>query len=587
MRNLPEVVVAPRTDAIYNCHSYLTKVPVAAIQPFIEAFSDRGELVADIFAGSGMTGLAAMMAGRKAALSDISALGQHIATGYLAEVSEEELVCAGEAVMARARSRLGGLYRTRRCSDGADVEMIRTVWSFTYQCPACGDEFVYYEQLSSGGKPRADCPRCGGPFARRGWSRGADVPVEVVVAGENGKLTGQAVGEVDQRAIAAAKADVRLREVPSEMIGKDREMYGRSGLGKAGLTETARFFSARNGIVLLELWRAIGEWANPSVRRKLQFAFTAILARASRRYQWSARRPLNAQNQTYYIAPVYYEWNVFELFGRKVRAAVHADRLLFGPGELPGVGRGTPSDVTYDLASADAVGHLGDASVDYVFTDPPFGSNIFYSDMSLFHEAWLGRTTDDEREAVLHTTGRRKTGAGERYAALLQGAFREAHRVLKPQRYMSVVFGNSNGRVWGLVQRALRDAGFTAPPVHVAILDKGQRSVKGLNSGSEGVVTVDLVLTVRKDGSTDRPCGRPLSDEDAERLVRDGVARMPATKVRNPSYVYASILTRAIRDGVLLDGLHLGDVLVALRQAGYSVDSKTGELVASGLEMPQ
>ena len=41
--------------------------------------------------------------------------------------------------------------------------------------------------------------------------------------------------------------------------------------------------------------------------------------------------------------------------------------------------------------------------------------------------------------------------------------------------------------MWGLVQRFLRDSGFNAAPVHVAILDKGQRSTKGLNSGSEGL----------------------------------------------------------------------------------------------------
>ena len=311
--------------------------------------------------------------------------------------------------------------------------------------------------------------------------------------------------------IGTAEADPRRRDVPSEAIGEHREMYGRSGLGKAGLTETASFFSARNAIALLELWQAITAWPDAATRRKLNFAFTAILARASRRYQWSAKRPLNAQNQTYYIAPVYYEWNVFELFNRKVRATLHADRLLFGAGESRGFGRSGAKDVTYELASADALKHLAAQSVDYVFTDPPFGSNIFYSDMSLFHEAWLGRKTDDEREAVLHTTGKRKNGAAARYATLLQGAFAEAHRVLKPGRCMSVVFGNSNGRVWGLVQRALRDAGFTAPPVHVVILDKGQRSVKGLNSGSEGVVTVDLILTVRKGGPTgSRPVGRCL-----------------------------------------------------------------------------
>ncbi|MCL4768325.1 MAG: hypothetical protein KJZ80_19065 [Hyphomicrobiaceae bacterium] len=150
------------------------------------------------------------------------------------------------------------------------------------------------------------------------------------------------------------------------------------------------------------------------------------------------------------------------------------------------------------LASADRLVHLADGSVDYVFTDPPFGSNNFYSDMNLFQEAWLGEATDRAFEAVVHTTGKRKSGAAERYELLLQKAFAEAFRVLKPGRYMSVVFGNSNGRIWGLAQRAIQGAGFKAAPVHVAILDKGQRSVKGLNSGTESVVTVDLILTVQK-----------------------------------------------------------------------------------------
>ena len=36
-------------------------------------------------------------------------------------------------------------------------------------------------------------------------------------------------------------------------------MFSRSGLGKAGMVRTADFFSPRNAIALLELWRAINE----------------------------------------------------------------------------------------------------------------------------------------------------------------------------------------------------------------------------------------------------------------------------------------------------------------------------------------
>lgn len=585
--SLPEAITAPRTDAIYNCHAYLTKVPVAAIRPFIETFTAPGETVVDFFAGSGMTGLAALTLGRRAILSDISVLGQHIATGYLAEVSPAALRSAAASVMKNARAALGALYAARRASDGAAVEMTRTVWSFTYACPACRHEIIYYEHISPSGAPPKTCPSCGGPFARRNWPRRPDVPVEVVVEGRHGRLTPQPISPFDLKKIAAAAEDARRKEVPSLSIDEHREMYSWSGLGKAGLTNTASFFSPRNAIALLELWRAIDALDDENIRRKLRFAFTAILPRASRRYQWSAQRPLNAQNQTYYIAPVYYEWNVFELFDRKVEAALRADEELFGGrGATPPLFRhASPKNVSYVLSSADRLSHLKHASVDYVFTDPPFGSNIFYSDMSLFHEAWLGRTTNHESEAVVHTTGKRKNGAEERYEKLLRGAFSEAFRILKYGRHMSVVFGNSSGRIWGLVQRALRDAGFKAAPVHVAILDKGQRSVKGLNSGSEGVVTVDLILTIQKPARSETADNaRPPVNGDTAALIREAIADLSIEKARNPSYVYAHVLAKAIQKHMILDDLHLGDVLIALRKAGYVIDRKTGLLCKGRIE---
>ena len=576
LASLPETITAPRTDPIYNCHGYLTKVPIAAIEPFIETFSEPREVVADLFAGSGMTGLAAVHVGRKALLSDISALGRHIAMGYVASVDPEKFQESADNVVAEAREAIGNLYDARRTTDGVAVEMVRTVWSFTYLCPSCKAPLVYYRHLSPKGAPPKNCPHCQAPFARRTWKRDADVPVEVVVRNQEGRLVEQTASGFDLRMIEEAARDPRQAEVPSLVIDEDREMFSRSGLGKAGMVRTSDFFSPRNAIALLELWRAINKIEAPALLQKLRFAFTAILPRASRRYQWSAQRPLNAQNQTYYIAPVYYEWNVFELFGRKVDAALRADEVLFRDRTL--FSGQAEHDLDYHIASADSLKHLVNESVDYVFTDPPFGSNIFYSDMNLFHEAWLGEVTDHATEAVVHTTGKRKNGAAERYEALLRGAFAEAFRVLKPGRYMSVVFGNSSGRIWGLVQRAMRDAGFKAAPVHVAILDKGQRSVKGLNSGSESVVTVDLVLTVQKPSKGEHAAGvYELRNGDTRCLIAEAIGELTGNE-RNASHVYARTLRKAIQKNYTLDQLHLTDVLLALRNAGYEIDHKTGLL---------
>jgi 16S rRNA G966 N2-methylase RsmD len=575
----PESIAAPRTDPVYSCHAYPTKVPIAAIAPFIEAFTRPGELVADPFAGSGMTGLAALALGRRARLSDISVLGRHIARGYLAAVPARELREHARAALGRARAALGPLYETARACDGQLCEAVRTVWSFSYRCPACASELVYFEHLDAQGRPPKSCPACTSEFSRRRWPRGEDVPVRVVVRDAHGRLQEQAVGELDRARQRDARADPRLAEVPSLPIEPSREMYGRSGLRKSGLTDTARFFAPRNAIALLELWRAIGALADPQARQKLRFAFTAILPRASRRYQWSPQRPLNAQNQTYYIAPVHYEWNVFELFERKVEAAIRASEAIFGASRAAVAA----SAVDYTLASAAALAHLPGESVDYVFTDPPFGGNIFYSDMSLFQEAWLGQVTDHGAEAVVHTTGARRSQADARYAELLRGAFAEAHRVLRPGRYLSVVFGSSSGRLWGLVQRALREAGF-AVPVHVATLDKGQRSVKGLNSGSEAVLTLDLILTFAKSGARAAPAAEPDEPPPADiaALIQAAIGELAPDEPHSPSHVYMRVLRAAMQRQLALDGLHLCDVLSALREAGYRIDRASGALLAPG-----
>jgi hypothetical protein len=110
-------------------------------------------------------------------------------------------------------------------------------------------------------------------------------------------------------------------------------------------------------------------------------------------------------------------------------------------------------------------------------------------------------------------------------------------------------------------------------------LDKGQRSVKGLNSGSEGVVTVDLVLTVQKPAENDtaEKVSAPVAG-DKEALIRDAIGSLSAEDAKNPSDLYARVLREAIHKHFVLDDLHLGDVLIALRNAGFSIDRKTSAL---------
>jgi 16S rRNA G966 N2-methylase RsmD len=580
--SLPEVILAPRTDPIYNAHGYLTKVPVDAIIPYLTAFTEPGDTVLDMFAGSGMTGVAAKIAGRNALLSDISVLGKHIGDGYLFDADSSQLQKARDEAMQTAKDSFGALYVTRRVSDGKRIESVRTIWSFLYKCQSCQSDINYFEAMRAlNWKAPSHCPHCEAPFSKRGAQYVGDAPVTVVVDGPDGRQVEQPVSDVDIKNIAIATKDKRLSTVPSIRISPDREMYKRSALGKWQLNETKDFFSARNAIALKYLWDAIELCKNRALKQKLRFAFTAILPRASRRYQWSPQRPLNAANQNYYIAPVYYEWNVFELFHRKVEAAIRSDEQirirrdsLFSEGE-----RTTQS---YVLASAARLDHASDASIDFVFTDPPFGSNLFYSDMSLFQEAWLGKTTDEKDEAVIHTTKAKNGDAEDRYKSLLRAACNEAYRVLKPGGHMAMVFGNSSGKVWSMVQEILFASGFDRRPVHIGILDKGQRSVKGLASGFESVATMDLILTVQKPKGGKASAKTPIAfSGDFNSIVESTLEEIDLETHCTPSHVYLLLLQRAFQVGAPVGDLHLSDVLTKLERRGLAVNSKSGRFEAA------
>jgi DNA modification methylase len=565
--NIPSEVAVKRSDPIYNAHGYLTKVPVTAIEPFIEAFTEPGETVLDVYAGSGMTGVAAAILGRRAELRDISALGAHIGSNYTNLVDPAAFRQIVNEVMQRAHQRLGDVYATRCAKCGKSADLSKATWSKVYECVGCGQAVNYYRALEAANwsKSRMAC-KCGERLVlRRAKQTGEEKVLDTVVCECSPKM-------LDQEPSAELHpASLENLTYPDVAIGADRQMFAASALGKHDLLTTAKFFSARNLAVLAALHEEINSVEDEKLREKLLFTFTAILARASKRYQWSKKRPLNAANQNYYIAPVFYEWNVYDLFSRKSEAILRSEDHIRGLMARNGV-KGEPQ-VTYKLGSADEL-DLPDESIDYVFTDPPFGSNIFYSDMNLFQEAWIGAFTDHEREAVVDRSGNGKTRrTAERYENLITDSLRECHRVLKPGGWMSLVFSNSAGEMWALVQRSLHTAGFSL--VAISILDKGQRSVKGLASGFENVVTFDLIISMRKGEPGEEVAFSPphgdYFGEVVDRVLGDGAA--------TPSHVYLGVIRDYLGQHLDVTEVDMDHIANALAERGYSVEPVSGKLV--------
>lgn len=578
MDGMPEELPAGRGDPVYMAHAYLTKVPVPAIIPMIEAYTEPGDVVIDPFAGSGMTGVAAAMTGRRGRLSDISILGQHIGQNYVNLVDAALLEKAADEVVAAAKSRLGDIYAVPCLTCGRQAELAKTVWSVLVECGSCEHHVNYYRALEAASwhKPDMVCEKCSAHVSSRLPRKGEEPVIDYVKC----ECTS---GQIEQAASDSA-ADISLTELsfPDVEITPDRQMYKASALGKNGYTTVASFYSSRNLKVLSVIRDEIRGVADDDIRDKLLFAFTACLTRASKRYQWSRQRPLNAANANYYVAPVFYEWSVFGLLGRKITAVLKADRWIRDARKSPkGTGATDRPDVTYEIRSAES-SPLETGSADYAFTDPPFGSNLFYADMALFQEGWIGKFTDVTQEAVIdRSSGSKRTAS--RYETLLTDALLETKRVVKTDGFISMVFGNSSGAVWELVQRAVTAAGLEVVPEALAILDKGQRSVKGLASGFEDVATLDLVLTMRRQ-QRDSPAIHDFTEDEVVNATREIAESGEAT---SPSHLYLELLRRGFRDGWRLGTLSLKTITSTLIADKWQIDRKTGRLYKEANEPPE
>ncbi len=139
--------------------------------------------------------------------------------------------------------------------------------------------------------------------------------------------------------------------------------------------------------------------------------------------------------------------------------------------------------------SASSLG-IPDHSVDYIFTDPPFGENIYYADLNFLVESWHRVWTNTKAEAIIDQA--KHKGLLE-YQALMQLCFAEYHRTLKPGRWMTVVFHNSRNSVWNAIQEAMLVAGFVVADVRT--LDKQQVSYRQATSTA---VKQDLVISAYK-----------------------------------------------------------------------------------------
>jgi DNA modification methylase len=573
-----------KNDPIYNAHSYHTKVPHKAIMRYILHYTQPGELVFDGFCGTGMTGVAAHLCGdravvqslgyrveangeilapdredgrtvwkpfsrlgmRRAILNDLSPAAAFIAHNYNTPGDAGAFEAEANDILSLVEAECGWLYETKH-TDGRIARINYTVWSDVYLCPECTSEVIFWDaavdRSAAEVKDEFPCPHCSVNLSKRNmeraWVTSVDpdsqsierqpkrVPVLINYT-IGGKRFEKKPDDSDRRLIEKIESTPVPYWVPTENVIDGKEI-GR--LRSIGVTRVHQIVPKRANWVL-------GAYLSKCKNPRLKLAVTATLLNLSWMYRWRANGKGGTTSGTYYICATPQENSAFNQIKAKIK-------------DLSAVVGGSKNILTNQDSGSLSI---PSNSIDYIFLDPPFGSNLMYSELSFLWEAWLKVKTDNKLEAIENSSQRKDIND---YRKLMTACFSEANRILKPGRWMTVEFSNTKASVWNSIQTALTEAGFIV--ANVSALDKKQGSFKAVTTPT--AVKQDLVISAYKPngGFEERFKKEAQTEEGVWDFVRTHLKYLPVTKQqgtllqfvpeRDPRILFDQMVAYYVRKG--------------------------------------
>lgn len=416
-------------------HKFWARKPHNVVAEYIEHYTGKGEIVLDPFVGSGVTAVEAMRLGRKAVAIDLNPVATFITSMISKPLDLEEFEEAFQKIDKKVKKEIESFYVTTCHKCGKEAQTIATIWERENPDPV---ELRYF------------CPTC--------KKRRTKVP---------SKEERRKIAELEKTEIPFWYPKAKLRYPTSREYkeGTHIEKYD----------DIQSLFTGRNLLALSMLYSEIESMREGVIKDFMKFAFTSMVHLASKMTPVRPTRPYSSfwAVHRYWIPEKYMEQNVWLLF----RSAIKGRQGLLK-------GKEDSNEVIEFYAEAEDFGDLDDDanilistqsaldlsgipenSIDYVFTDPPYGGDIQYFELSTLWLSWLRGEGEDERFDLNWwdreiTINPQQGKDFDYYHNRLHVAFREIFRVLKSGRFLTVTFHNTDVKVYNSIIRAVIFAGF-------------------------------------------------------------------------------------------------------------------------------
>lgn len=558
-----------KTDPLYKAHSYHTKVPHLAIVPSILHYTEPGDIVLDGFGGSGMTGVAAQWCGsapsayrheletewkkqgkaapkwgaRRVILNDLSPAATFIGANYNIPFDVDAFAEAGKNLLKTLERDIGWMYETLH-SDGKTKGRIEyTVWSEVFACPECTGEVNFLDEALDADSKRVrdsfPCPHCDAQLTKKKLERlyinrldgatGSTIStpkrVPSLISYRIGKSKYEKKPDAADLALLERVNALPLHESVPVVAFPFADMWEAPRMRDKGITHTHHMFLPRAAQAMGSLWARVQAHPDARIRNALAFMVEQAIPGLSvlNRYGPTHFSQVNRMLAgVYYVAAQHAECSPWYILGGKLDRLFKAFQNYQPKQTSAAITAGTAARLP-----------LSDSCIDYIFTDPPFGENLPYAELNFIVEAWHGVMTQAHLDAIVDRAKENRAAqkSVDDYRRLMADCFKEYFRVLKPGRWMTVVFSNTQAAVWNGLQTAMQEAGFVV--ANVSALNKQQGSFKAVTTAV--AVKQDLVISAYKpNGGLEQrfaQCG--ATPESAWDFVQTHLKQLPVVKIKS------------------------------------------------------
>ena len=510
--------------AIYNAHSYHTKVPHLAVLRYLLYYTQPGDIIYDGFAGTGMTALASSFCsnidsatkhkmndelrnkenhslpkwGKRFCInSDLSPVASFIAYNYNTPIDRINFENNMQRILFEVKDICDWMYKTEHDKVGEFGDIKHIVWSDILICPECNKDMVFWDVALDKIKGKINdniiCPNCNSSTTKnkllKAWETKFDKSINdtIEVLKRKPVLISYVYKDKNYQKEPTIK-DLELIDkienydikewIPTNAIEEGHNTN--QPIRSHGIINIHHFYTKRNLIELSEFYKRLG--------RRGMFLFTSLLTRSSKQARFLTKNFFHGGGG--WVGTNLSGTLFIPSFSIEVRPAFTFENRINKIFRWNDIKNKSSVIAT---GAAQSTG-LRSNSIDYIFTDPPFGANIMYSELNLANESWLKVFTNNEHEAIENKFQNKSTLD---YQNIMSVCFKEYYRILKPGKWMTVEFSNTSASVWNGIQTSIQNAGFVI--ANTAALDKKQGSFKAVTTPT--AVKQDLIISCYKSSS--------------------------------------------------------------------------------------